>query len=274
MFSHCGPFTQMWFSLYFYIEPPWPSKNICKQYFYLLCFRPSCWFMATGRYIFGRGRLSNLIIFLRNASFQEYYVFVSAAAAASAAASSFSLSGIWRILYYVLQAWHMHCSSKYIIIIDIVVPSKMAADGHFVKHFKTKKKKFRIDLKWPEMRSKVNFGHLMWSPAAILFKNVKKTPAVILSKISTTKRSSVSYFTCIQNLSFHNVAQIYENSVVNFCHCCTYIYSMIRYSWPQNFGVKSIVYTENVDGYRCPPPPPYWFRATGGYICGCGRVRK
>ena len=33
--------------------------------------------------------------------------------------------------------------------------SKMTAGGHIVK----KKKKFRIDLKWREMRSKVIFGH-------------------------------------------------------------------------------------------------------------------
>ena len=33
-------------------------------------------------------------------------------------------------------------------------------NGHFVKIFK--KKKFRIDLKCPEMRSKVNFGHPKW----------------------------------------------------------------------------------------------------------------
>ena len=77
-------------------------------------------------------------------------------------------------------------------IIDIVVPSKMAAGGHFVKKkskkscvsiwngqkcdrklfadirqrpfcqkFK-KKIKFRINLKWPELRSKVNFGHPKW----------------------------------------------------------------------------------------------------------------
>ena len=29
-------------------------------------------------------------------------------------------------------------------------------------------KKFRIDLKWPEMPSKVSFGHPKWPPAAIL----------------------------------------------------------------------------------------------------------
>ena len=34
--------------------------------------------------------------------------------------------------------------------------SEVADGSHFVKHFK---KKLRIDLKWPEMRSKVNFGH-------------------------------------------------------------------------------------------------------------------
>ena len=35
--------------------------------------------------------------------------------------------------------------------------SKMGAGGHFVK--KKIYKKFHIDLKCPEMRSKVNFGH-------------------------------------------------------------------------------------------------------------------
>ena len=34
----------------------------------------------------------------------------------------------------------------------LIQPSKMAAGGHFVK---TKEKKLRIDMKWPEMRSKV-----------------------------------------------------------------------------------------------------------------------
>ena len=42
--------------------------------------------------------------------------------------------------------------------------SKMGAGGHFVKI----KKKIRIDLKWPEMRPKVIFGHPKWPPAAIL----------------------------------------------------------------------------------------------------------
>ena len=37
-----------------------------------------------------------------------------------------------------------------------------------------KKLKLRIDLKWPEMRSKVNFGHPKWPTAAILSKNSKK----------------------------------------------------------------------------------------------------
>ena len=44
-------------------------------------------------------------------------------------------------------------------IIDIVVPSKMAASGHFVQK---KNIKIRMDLKWPEMPSKVNFGHPKW----------------------------------------------------------------------------------------------------------------
>ena len=45
--------------------------------------------------------------------------------------------------------------------------SKMSAGGHFVK-------KNRIDLKWPEMRSKINFGHPKWPTAAILSNISKK----------------------------------------------------------------------------------------------------
>ena len=51
-------------------------------------------------------------------------------------------------------------------IIDIVVPSKMAAGGHLVK--KNQKKKLHIDLKWPEMRLKVICGHQTWPTATIL----------------------------------------------------------------------------------------------------------
>ena len=57
--------------------------------------------------------------------------------------------------------------------------SKMAAGSHFVKkiHRNTNFKnnlKLRIDLKWPEMRSIVNFGHPTWAAAAILLKFKKK----------------------------------------------------------------------------------------------------
>ena len=50
-------------------------------------------------------------------------------------------------------------------IIDIFVPSKMAAGDHFVKQIQNKM--LRIDLKWPEMRSKVICGHPKWPSAAI-----------------------------------------------------------------------------------------------------------
>ena len=40
---------------------------------------------------------------------------------------------------------------------------KMGAGGHFVKKIQ-KNLKLRIDLKWPVMRLKVNFGHPKWAP--------------------------------------------------------------------------------------------------------------
>ena len=63
--------------------------------------------------------VSSSIIFPRNVSFREYYVFVSNAAAAWSAASLF------------IQI------SRTSSIIDIVIPSKMAAGGHFVQNLKT-----------------------------------------------------------------------------------------------------------------------------------------
>ena len=52
---------------------------------------------------------------------------------------------------------------------------KMADVSHFVKNYFKKKFKLHIDLKWPEMRSKVIFGHPKWPPAAILSKIKKKS---------------------------------------------------------------------------------------------------
>ena len=46
--------------------------------------------------------------------------------------------------------------------------SKMAAEKF------QKKTNLCIDLKWPEMQSKVNFGHPKWAPGAILWKKNKK----------------------------------------------------------------------------------------------------
>ena len=55
--------------------------------------------------------------------------------------------------------------------------SKMADGRHFVKNFK--KKKLRIDLKWPEMRSKVNFGHPKWPPQPFC-KKIQKTKKICI----------------------------------------------------------------------------------------------
>ena len=93
-----------------------------------------------------------IIIFPRNASFREYYVFVSNAGAASQ----------FRCQRNTFEGFKLHSSnlthvlliqiSRTSSIIDIVVPSKMVA--------------YRS-----EMRSKVIFGHPKSPPAAILLKN-------------------------------------------------------------------------------------------------------
>ena len=73
--------------------------------------------------------------------------------------------------------------------------SKMAAGGHFVK----KKIKFLLDLKWPEMLSKVNFRHPKWPidlkwpemPSKVIFEHPKCPPPAIWSKHS--KKIKIPY---------------------------------------------------------------------------------
>ena len=64
--------------------------------------------------------------------------------------------------------------------------SKMADVSHFVKNFQNKK--LRIDLKWPEMRSKVKFGNPKWPTSAILSKISKKV------KFGHPKMADISHF--------------------------------------------------------------------------------
>ena len=79
--------------------------------------------------------------------------------------------------------------------------SKMADGSHFVKNLKTNLK-LRIDLKWPEMRSKVNFEHPKWPTSAILSKISKTKVAyqsemvgnAIESEFRTSKMADVSHF--------------------------------------------------------------------------------
>ena len=60
--------------------------------------------------------------------------------------------------------------------------SRMGAGSHFVKNVKN----FfvRIDLKWPEMRSKVNFGHPKWPTATIWSKFFKKIKVAYQSEMA------------------------------------------------------------------------------------------
>ena len=69
--------------------------------------------------------------------------------------------------------------------------SKVGAGGHFIKKIK-KNQKFCIDLKWPEMRSKMNFGHPKWPMAAILQKFPKQNKVAYLSE-RPEMRSKVNF---------------------------------------------------------------------------------
>ena len=61
--------------------------------------------------------------------------------------------------------------------------SKMADGSQFVKNFQ-KKIKLCINLKWPEIRSKVNFGHRKWPTAAIMSKISQKNKVAYRSEMA------------------------------------------------------------------------------------------
>ena len=79
-----------------------------------------------------------IIIFPRNVSFREYYVFISNAAAASQFCQRDNFEGLKLRSSNLTHALLIQIS-RTSSIIDIVIPSKMAAGGHFVKNFKDKK---------------------------------------------------------------------------------------------------------------------------------------
>ena len=66
--------------------------------------------------------------------------------------------------------------------------SKMAAGSHFVKNLK---KKFRMDLKWPEMLSKVNFGNPKW-PINLKWPEMRSKVIFRHPKWPPKKKNSVS----------------------------------------------------------------------------------
>ena len=67
-----------------------------------------------------------------------------------------------------------------------------------------KKLKLRIDLKWPEMRSKVNFGHPKWPTAAIL-SNISKQINVAYQSEMARMRSKVNFGTSKMSAGGHFV---------------------------------------------------------------------
>ena len=124
-----------------------------------------------------------IIIFPRNVRFREYYVFVSNAAAAAAvwsaawsatwfAASQFRCQrdNFWKDSSNLTHALFIQIS-RTSSIIDIVVPSRMAAGGHFVKKFQKTKIAYRSEMARNAIES--DFRTSKWPPAGILSK-IKK----------------------------------------------------------------------------------------------------
>ena len=106
--------------------------------------------------------------------------------------------------------------------------SKMADSSHFVKNFQ-RKIKLRIDLKWPEMRSKVNFGHPKWPTSAILSKILKNIKVAYRSEMARNQIES-DFRTSKMAAGSHFVRNLKKNK--KFC---------IDLKWPEmwskvNFG--------------------------------------
>ena len=85
----------------------------------------------------------------------------------------------------------------------------------FCQKFQTKIK-LRIDLKWPEMRSKVKFGHPKWPTSAILSK-ISKTKVAYRSEMArneierdfrTSKMADGSHF--VKNFQ-KNQKSVFQN---------------------------------------------------------------
>ena len=140
-----------------------------------------------------------IIIFPRNVSFREYYVFVSNAAAAAAPPPppprhNFVVSAITFEGFKLRSSNLTHALfiqiSRTSSITDIVVQSKMAAGGHFVNKISTTKK-LRIDLKWQELWSKVIFGHPNGRRKKILYRS-EMARIAIESEFSKSKMANRS----------------------------------------------------------------------------------
>ena len=92
-----------------------------------------------------------VIIFPRNVSFREYYVFVNNAAAApppprhNFVVSAITFEGFKQRSSNLTHALFIQIS-RTSSITDIVVESKMAAGGHFVKKIQKKKVAYRSEM--------------------------------------------------------------------------------------------------------------------------------
>ena len=158
----------------------WCLKYIFLRHCYVWCFVHWC-LNEYAHMSWEASQVIGVIIFTRNVSFREYYVFVSNAAATAAAAAAAATSqfrcqrdNFWRIWTTLLK-------------LDTCIP------------------KWPIDLKWPEMRSKVNFGHPKWPTAAILSKISKKNKSCI--SIWNGKKCDRKWISDIQNGRRHTFCQ-------------------------------------------------------------------
>ena len=70
-----------------------------------------------------------------------------------------------------------------------------------------KKIKFRIDLKWPEMRSKVNFEHPKW-PTAVILSNISKKKKVAYRSVMARNAIESEFRTSKMGASGHFVNKI------------------------------------------------------------------
>ena len=178
-----------------------------------------------------------LLVYSRETwSFRDYYVSNAAAAWSAAAAAQFcQRDNFWRIwtTFFKLDTCITHPNISDEFDKWHCRPIQNGRRRPFCQKIE-KKIKFRMDLKWPEMPSKVNFGHPKWPMISEMARNA------IQSDFQTSKMAAGKNKWNGQNCDQKWISEIqYGRSIWNGQKCDRKWISDIQNGWRQPFCQQS-----------------------------------